>query len=95
MISPKRSEDNFAAFMQEGHQVGKSPLADLKVGLVSQFPLDPMHLLHLRVTRKLILYWIRNGDRKSVNSVSSTLLLSDAISERLLILAENMPSEFN
>ncbi|GBN15231.1 hypothetical protein AVEN_23035-1 [Araneus ventricosus] len=95
MNSPKRFEDNFAAFMQEGHHVGKSPLADLKLGLVSQFPLDTMHLLHLGVIRKLILHCIRNGDRKSVNSVRITQKQSAAISERLLILAENMPSEFN
>ncbi|KAJ8928016.1 hypothetical protein NQ314_019482 [Rhamnusium bicolor] len=34
------------------HIRGKSPLLKIGVNLIKQFPLDPMHLMHLAVTKR-------------------------------------------
>lgn len=47
----------------EGHQQSKSVLADLKLGLISQVPLDYMHLVCLGVVKKLIRLWVENGSK--------------------------------
>jgi hypothetical protein len=54
--SEKRLDDDFSAMKYKKHQTGTSPLLKLNVGLVSGCILDSMHLLHLGVVRRLILY---------------------------------------
>lgn len=44
--------------LEADHHHGPSPLSEIGVGLVSQFPLDYMHLLCLGVVRKFLLQWI-------------------------------------
>ena len=40
------------------HHIGSPPFGGLSIGMVSQFPLDYMHLVCLSVTQRLILLWM-------------------------------------
>lgn len=57
--APLRTDDQFAAMSDEDHHTGPSPLADLPLGMVSNFPLDYMHLVCLGVMRRLLSLWMR------------------------------------
>ncbi|XP_041987649.1 uncharacterized protein LOC121739324 [Aricia agestis] len=46
------------------HQQSKSILSELDVGLITQVPLDYMHLVCLGVVKKLIRCWLENGPKK-------------------------------
>lgn len=47
------------------HIKGISPLLKIKdIGLVTQFPLDPMHLIYLGVVRRIIVNCLIEGTRK-------------------------------
>uniref|UniRef100_H2Y7T6 Uncharacterized protein n=1 Tax=Ciona savignyi TaxID=51511 RepID=H2Y7T6_CIOSA len=48
-----------------------SPLCTLGLGMVSQFPLDYMHLVCLGVVKKIILAWVKGPLR---NRLSSTII---------------------
>ena len=43
----------FDEMLDYGHHVGVSPLVELSLGMVSQFPLDYMHLVCMGVIRRL------------------------------------------
>lgn len=86
-----RTDEQFKCRTDEDHHLRDkiSPLTALPVGMVSQFPLDPMHLLYLGVTRKLILAWIRGPPAVRLPARTVTDL-----SAHLLILGPYVPSEF-
>ena len=75
------------------HCVGEnhSPLSRLSLGMVSQFPIDPIHLVFLGVVKCLILNWLRgpvvNKCRTGANAISR-------ISELLLSCHQYLPREF-
>jgi len=80
---PLRTDDSFRNKTDDDHQIGQSHIACLNVGLVTQFPLDEMHLVYLGVTvmRRLIMCWLRGPiERKcrlpgqSVRTISDLLL---------------------
>lgn len=76
------------------HIRGKSPLLKLKVKLVSQFPLDPMHLIFLGVMRRLlILFWLRGKKSRRKHKLQPKLkrLLNYRIQ---CIIRPNMTYEF-
>lgn len=54
-----RTDNDFKDQVDENHHTGISPLNKLDVGLVSQFPIDYMHLVCLGVMRKLLNTWIK------------------------------------
>ena len=60
MNAPLRTDCIFKEMSDPSHHVCRSPFADLELGLVSNFPLDYMHLVCLGITRKLIYLWL-NG----------------------------------
>ena len=77
-----RTDDSFKSMVDEEHHLQLSPLAQLPIGMVSQFVLDPMHLLYLRVMRRLLYCWLK-GSR-----------CSSEISERLTCIRKYIPCEF-
>lgn len=85
-----RTDTNFASMSDSDHHKGPSPLLQLDVGLVSQFVLDPMHLLYLGVMRKLIHLWLKGPLPTRIGSQSK-----ERISTKLLELAKYMPNEFS
>jgi hypothetical protein len=86
-----RSDDSFRSGVDEAHHKELSPLAPIQcLGLVSQFPLDYMHLVCLGVMRKLLSLWVSGPNRARLRPRCRV-----AISERHCSLAEWTPSEFN
>ena len=53
-----RTDASFNSRTDEDHHIAESPLSVLPIGLVSQFPLDYMHLVCLGVVRRLISLWV-------------------------------------
>lgn len=88
--SPLRTDSNFMLMEDSDHHKGASPLLSLDVGLVSQFVLDPMHLVYLGVMRKLFHLWLKGPLPTRIGSQSK-----ESISSKLIALSNHMPSEFN
>lgn len=61
MIFPYKSgqlktKETFIEQIHEKHK-GRSPLLNLNLDLVNQFPLDPMHSVYLGIMKKLLILW--------------------------------------
>lgn len=92
MVADLRTDLNFANKDYPNHHLNdtKSPLLQLKsLGLVTQFPLDYMHLVCLGVTRRLLSIWF-NGPRSTKLSRTHIALLSD----KLVKFNKHIPREF-
>lgn len=59
MDAPPRTDASFLARDQPEHHNETSPLEDTGLGMVSQFPLDYMHLVLLGVVRRLLFMWAK------------------------------------
>ena len=72
--SPLRTDVQFDEMVNEEHHIGSSPLKNLSIGMVSQFPLDYMHLVCLGVVKRLIWLWMKgpfaNMSRRGANSIA-------------------------
>ena len=86
-----RTDENFKEMIDHHNGPSITPLSDLQIALVTQFVLDPMHLVHLGVTRRLIRLWMK-APRQSVCRLSSSHL--SQISKTLLSFHEFLPREF-
>ncbi|EZA53522.1 hypothetical protein X777_06955 [Ooceraea biroi] len=75
-----RTNESFRLQLQQEHHKGFTPLSKIDIGLVSNVPLDYMHLICLSVTRKLILFWV--GKKGKFKLKDSNI---DAISKKTLI----------
>ena len=74
-----RTDISFDETRDEEHHLGPSPLRELQIGMVSQIPLDYMHLVCLGVMRKLLMLWMKGPlntrlGSKVVHAISTTLL---------------------
>lgn len=84
----KRTNENFVLQTDTQHHKEISPLTKLCIGLVSQVPLDYLHLVCLGVTRKLFRMWVKG--RIPFKLPAGKIL---AISERLSNFREHFPSD--
>ncbi|KAK3928352.1 Valine--tRNA ligase [Frankliniella fusca] len=87
---PKRTDQSFQNQDDPAHHTGVSLLAATGVGFVSQFRLDPMHLLYQGVMKKILDNWL--------NIVGPWKLhhqIVDLISQLLVFIADTCPSDFN
>ncbi|XP_059166552.1 uncharacterized protein LOC131948870 [Physella acuta] len=88
-----RSDEAFDLIEDENHQFhGLSPLTSLSVGMVTQFPLDYMHLVCLGVTRRILLLWLKSPVSKGLRIGNQAV---QQISNRLLLFKEYIPREFS
>ncbi len=71
------------------HHEGPHPFKNVKVGMVSQFPLDYMHLVCLGVVRKLLQTWLRGP-----LTVRLPALIVDRMSGKLQSMRPYVPIEF-
>lgn len=55
---PLRTDASYREREQPGHHTGDSPLEALGTGMVSQFPLDPMHLVYAGAVKRILEFWI-------------------------------------
>lgn len=74
----------------EHHHEAISPFCDLQIDMISQFPLDYMHLICLGVVKKLLLLWKRG---KKDHKLSARQI--DIISRRLIALRPFIPENFS
>nr|XP_012234623.1 PREDICTED: uncharacterized protein LOC105679273 [Linepithema humile]XP_012234624.1 PREDICTED: uncharacterized protein LOC105679273 [Linepithema humile]XP_012234625.1 PREDICTED: uncharacterized protein LOC105679273 [Linepithema humile]XP_012234626.1 PREDICTED: uncharacterized protein LOC105679273 [Linepithema humile]XP_012234627.1 PREDICTED: uncharacterized protein LOC105679273 [Linepithema humile]XP_012234628.1 PREDICTED: uncharacterized protein LOC105679273 [Linepithema humile] len=65
-----------------------SNLEDLNIGMVTQFPLDYMHLVLLGIMKKLLQFWIKGKHNVRMNATQITLISS------LLSMSSFLPKEF-
>jgi hypothetical protein len=84
-----RTDVAFDELLDSDHHRVKSPLSALKIGMVSQFCLDYMHLICLGILKRLILLWMRGPltCRLSASVIGQ-------ISEHLIHMRSLIPSEF-
>lgn len=84
-----RTDESFRAMSNDDHHLGPSPFAKLSVGMITQFPLDYMHLICLGVVRKLLYIWIKGP----LPTRLGAKVIRD-LSEALILLKEHVPVEF-
>lgn len=87
--SPLRTDTSFINKDDEFHHKGTSVLTRVGIGMVSQFPLDVMHLVFLGVVRKLIGFWMRGPLPTRLGAHQIGL-----ISAVLMSFAMRLPREF-
>ena len=90
--SPLRTDNDFEVMNDKHHHVSTSPLMNLGIQMVSQFPYEYMHLVCLGVVKKLLCLWINgpliNNCRIGGNAIAN-------ISNDLKIFWNYLPLEFN
>lgn len=59
-----RTDVSFDNQQDEDHQLAKTILTELIIGLVTQVPLDYMHLVCIGVVKKIIRIWVENRPKK-------------------------------
>lgn len=79
-----RTNDTFKNRIHIEHHIGDSILENLGIGMVSQIPLDYMHLVCLGVVKRLLQLWIKGNKNirlssEAVNSVSRYLIASKSL----------------
>jgi len=84
-----RSNDTFKHRIQPEHHTGNSILEKLPIGMVSQIPLDYMHLVCLGVVKRLIQFWLRGS--KNVRLSAENI---NTVSHYLIAIKPCIPSEF-
>lgn len=84
-----RSDKSFQLKQQEEHHKMTSNLEDLNIGMVTQFPLDYMHLVLLGVMKKLLQFWIKG--KHNIRMVATQIAVA---STSLLSMSLFLPKEF-
>lgn len=74
--APTRTNHSFSQELDEDHHLGPSPLSQTSIGMVSQFPLDYMHLVCLGVMKRLLLLWSFMLPFRITRSTADICLLS-------------------
>jgi len=87
--APLRTDAEFAEMSDPDHHLGPSIIQCLPVGMVSQFPIDYMHLACLGVMRRLLLCWL-----KGPLTVRLGTVFINKISDKLVSLTPYIPTEF-
>ena len=83
--APLRTDAAFDNMVDEDHHRGPNPFFGLSLKMITQFPLDYMHLVCLGVTKRLLCLYLSQRIQARVWS---------GISERLVGLHKSIPSEF-
>jgi len=87
--SPSRTGLSFRNKTQPQHHKGTSPLIELDINLVSQVPLEYMHLICIGTMRKLLLHWLEGEKRVKISAH-----MAMTISEEIHVLAAHICCEF-
>lgn len=84
------TDESFLNHTHNLHHAGFSPLVQLNLGMVSQIPLDYMHLCCLGIMKKLLLSW-----NDGPGHFKLPLKKRKIISSRLLSFSKQMPKLFS
>lgn len=88
--APLRTNEKFLLRHNEEHHLNNSPFENIELQMITQFPLDYMHLVCLGVVKRLIKLWIRGI--KGIKLRASEI---DQLSTDFKLLVPYMPSEFS
>lgn len=88
-VAPSRTDEMFSQFKYGNHQKMPSPLLNLGIRCIEQFPLDYMHLVCLGVVKRILLFLIRGPSNCRLHRRQQ-----EELSERLVSLNGAMPGEF-
>ncbi|KAK0156029.1 hypothetical protein N1851_001424 [Merluccius polli] len=87
---PLRTDMSFNLKLDElHHHEGPHPFQTIKIGMVTQFPLDYMHLVCLGVVKKMLQFWLQGP-----LTVRLPALIVDRMSHKLQSVRANVPVEF-
>ncbi|XP_065677088.1 uncharacterized protein LOC124809272 [Hydra vulgaris] len=86
-----RTNEVFAAMDDQEHHKGSTPLLELGIGIVTNFPIDYMHLVCKGVVGKLVKQWIGKGGLMGRYPAKKTAEISD----KLISMAKDFPTEFS
>ncbi|CAG9812907.1 unnamed protein product [Phaedon cochleariae] len=87
--SQLRSDDSFRNKIHEDHHTGTSILESLNIGMVTQVPIDYMHLVCLGVVKRLLAFWHKG--RQDVRIPAGNF---DALSDLFLSYKKCVTSDF-
>ncbi|XP_031350255.1 uncharacterized protein LOC116178316 isoform X1 [Photinus pyralis] len=90
LISQKRTDQSFRQQLDEDHHISSTPLLNLPINLIKNFPTDYMHNICLGIVRKMLNTWIGGSLRVRLPHQKVTTM-----SQRLLDLKRRIPIEFN
>lgn len=85
-----RTDENFVERKNEDHHIGTCIFEQVNLGMVSQFPLDYMHLVCLGVLKKMLLLFVK-GTFKPVKFSANMI---QQISANLNHISNWIPTEF-
>ena len=85
----KITDDKFSQLQYPNHQKEPTPLAQLGIKCVTQFPLDHMHLIFLGAVKRLLTFLLRGPDICRLKKEQS-----EKINNKLVQLKGAMPAEF-
>ncbi|KAG8238459.1 hypothetical protein J437_LFUL016916 [Ladona fulva] len=86
-----RNDTSFRNNLDKDHHTGETPLLSIEcLDMVSQFPLDYMHLVCLGVTKRLLSQWTSGPNSVRLGRRSRT-----EVSDRLYSMATAIPSDFS
>ncbi|XP_067206727.1 uncharacterized protein [Linepithema humile] len=86
-----RTDEEYIRMTDRDHHKGKSPLSRLPMGMVTQVPVDYMHLVCIGVVKKLLTAWITGKYGKKTKLSGRNL---DVVSKRLELLSHYCPRDF-
>ena len=89
-VGEPRTDETFRSKKNPEHHKVDSPLLDLNVDMILNFPIDPMHCVDLGVTRRLLLLW-KEGPVPLKLSAGQIAIISGYNQA----LAQFIPREFN
>ncbi|XP_071580037.1 uncharacterized protein [Temnothorax nylanderi] len=84
-----RNDSSFRNKLDEEFHKGVSPLEKLNMGLVSQVPLDGMHLVYLGVVKRILMFLIRGN--KNIRLSESD---KKKVNDELLLFRNYLPTDF-
>ena len=85
-----RTDRSFAVKKNRNHHNEESPFEKINVGMVSQVPLDPMHLVYLGVVRKILFLPCKGDIRKCRLSAQQRISVTNILKS----LRTEIPTEF-
>lgn len=62
-----RTDKDFILQLQQEHHKGNTPLEKIGIGLVSNVPLDYMHLVCLGIMKSLLMFWLGKKGKNVLN----------------------------
>ena len=90
--APLRTDHSFNDMIDANHHIGDTPLKKLSIGMVTQFPLDFMHLVCLGVMKRILMFLIKSPVSDGIRLGMASI---NGISERLVEFKSFIPCEFS